>query len=116
MMERIWRTTRVTAAYVATVLVLVLVFLVLVVLTDGWARGWLAWGVTAAIGLAVAGLVAARGRSRRGLHMLARTGVAVALTASVCVPSVPTTWQYPPDLPGVATEHWTLPTGSRVAV
>ncbi|WP_328929780.1 alpha/beta hydrolase [Streptomyces sp. NBC_00190] len=42
--------------------------------------------------------------------------LAAALTATVCVPTVPTTRQYPPALPFVATEHWSLDTGSRVAV
>ena len=110
------RAALVTGAYVATVLVLVLVFLGVVVLTEGRARGWLAWGVTTALGLVVAGFMMARGRKRGGVHILVRTGLAAALTASVCVPSVPTTWQYPRDLPGVATEHWMLSTGSRVAV
>ncbi|MFE7527231.1 alpha/beta fold hydrolase [Kitasatospora sp. NPDC057542] len=41
---------------------------------------------------------------------------AAALTASVCVPTAPTVRQYPPALPFVATEHWSLATGSRVAV
>ncbi|MFD4602540.1 alpha/beta fold hydrolase [Streptomyces sp. NPDC058464] len=42
--------------------------------------------------------------------------VAAALTASVCIATVPTARQYPPDLPSVATQHWNLATGSRVAV
>ncbi|MFD2420285.1 alpha/beta fold hydrolase [Amycolatopsis pigmentata] len=100
----------------AVILAIVLVFLALTVLTDGRARGWLAWGITATLSLGVAALLAARDRKRQARHVLVQTGVAAALTASVCVPSVPTTWQYPPDLPGIATQHWTLSTGSRVAV
>ncbi|MFD9223720.1 alpha/beta fold hydrolase [Streptomyces sp. NPDC060064] len=42
--------------------------------------------------------------------------VAAALTASVCIPTVPTARRYPPDVPFVATQRWTLATGSRVAV
>ncbi|MFF0739015.1 alpha/beta fold hydrolase [Streptomyces sp. NPDC004111] len=42
--------------------------------------------------------------------------VAAALTLTVCVPTVPTTRRYPPALSFVATEHWRLSTGSRVAV
>ncbi|MER0243499.1 alpha/beta hydrolase [Streptomyces sp. HSW2009] len=42
--------------------------------------------------------------------------IAAALTVTVCVPTVPTSRRYPPDLPFVATQHWSLATGSRVAV
>ncbi|MFB7131901.1 alpha/beta fold hydrolase [Streptomyces sp. NPDC056237] len=41
--------------------------------------------------------------------------VAAALTASVCIPTVPTARRYPPALPFVATQHWSLATGSWVA-
>ncbi len=35
---------------------------------------------------------------------------------SVCIPTVPTARRYPPALPFVATQYWSLATGSRVAV
>ncbi|HZX09096.1 MAG TPA: alpha/beta hydrolase [Kribbella sp.] len=41
---------------------------------------------------------------------------AAALTVSVCIPSVPTDRRYPVALPFVATQNWSLATGSRVAV
>jgi hypothetical protein len=42
--------------------------------------------------------------------------VAAALTVPVCVPTVPTQRRYPAALPFVRTRHWSLATGSRVAV
>ncbi|MFF9127220.1 alpha/beta hydrolase family protein [Streptomyces sp. NPDC014889] len=100
----------------AAVAALAVVFLALVVLTNGAASGLAAWSATLG-----AGLVAAlwRGRSRTGAARLVPflpVVVAAALTASVCVPTVPTTRRYPPALPFVATQHWRLDTGSRVAV
>ncbi|WP_344586003.1 alpha/beta hydrolase, partial [Nonomuraea roseoviolacea] len=69
-----------------------------------------------AVGI-VAALWRGRGRTWPGrLWPFVPVVAATALTASVCVPTVPTTRQYPPDLPFVATEHWSLSTGSRVAV
>lgn len=110
------RVLRTTAIHVTAVLALVVVFLAVVVLTGGAGRGWAAWTVTAMIGTATAGLLAARDRRRVAVHMLIQTGLACALTASACVPTVSTSWQYRPDLPGVSSERWTLATGSRVAV
>ncbi|MET7334536.1 alpha/beta hydrolase [Nonomuraea sp. NPDC005650] len=91
-------------------------FLVLVVLTDGARSGIAAWLVTLAAGTAAA---LWRGRRRAWsarLKAFLPVVVAAALTASVCVPSVPTERRYPPDLPFVATQRWDLATGSRVAV
>ncbi|MET8751922.1 alpha/beta hydrolase [Streptomyces sp. NPDC004667] len=42
--------------------------------------------------------------------------VAAALTAAVCIPTAPTARRYPPALPFVTAQHWSLSTGSRVAV
>ncbi|MEU3902545.1 alpha/beta fold hydrolase [Streptomyces goshikiensis] len=42
--------------------------------------------------------------------------VTAALTVAICIPTVPTARLYPPALPFVATQHWSLTTGSRVAV
>jgi len=91
-------------------------FLVLIVLTNGARSGLAAWLTSLA-----AGTVAALWRGRRRswpsrIRPFLPVVVATALTASVCVPTVPTTRQYPPDLPFVATRHWSLSTGSRVAV
>ncbi|HUR09356.1 MAG TPA: alpha/beta hydrolase [Nonomuraea sp.] len=91
-------------------------FLVLIVLTNGARSGLAAWLTTLA-----AGTVAALWRGRRRswssrIRPFLPVVVAMALTASVCVPTVPTTRRYPPDLPFVATQHWSLATGSRVAV
>lgn len=95
---------------------LVVVFLVLIVLTDGAGSGLAAW--LTALGVAsVAALWRSRRRARAGrLVPFVPVVLAAALTATVCVPTVPTTRQYPPALPFVATEHWSLDTGSRVAV
>ncbi|MFC5216611.1 alpha/beta hydrolase [Streptomyces coerulescens] len=100
----------------AAAVALVVVFLVLIVLTDGAGSGLGAW--LAALGV---GTVAALWRSRRRtraarLVPFLPVVVAAALTASVCIPTVPTDRQRPPALPFVATQHWSLATGSRVAV
>jgi pimeloyl-ACP methyl ester carboxylesterase len=42
--------------------------------------------------------------------------VAAALTVTVCIPSTPLERQVPPSLSFTATQHWSLATGSRVAV
>lgn len=110
------RAVRASATYVMAVLALVVVFLAVVVLTGGAGRGWAAWTVTAVIGTATAGLLATRRRRRCAVHALIQTSLACAVTASACVPTVPTSWRYPADLPGVSSERWTLATGSRVAV
>ncbi|MEU6775076.1 alpha/beta hydrolase [Streptomyces sp. NPDC046759] len=98
------------------VLTLAAVFLVLVVLTDGAGSGLAAWLTALAIACAAA---LWRGRSRSGAARLVPfvpVVAAAALTASVCVPTVPTTRRYPPGLSFVSTQHWSLATGSRVAV
>ncbi|GAA4072199.1 alpha/beta hydrolase [Streptomyces shaanxiensis] len=102
-----------TPAAVAT---LIVVFLAAIVLTDGAGSGLAAW--LTALGI---GTVAALWRGRRRIRAARLVPflpvvVAAALTASVCVPTAPTARQYPPDLPFVATQHWSLATGSRVAV
>jgi pimeloyl-ACP methyl ester carboxylesterase len=95
---------------------LVGLFLALVVLTDGAGRGLAAWSATLGVGV-VAALWRARRRSGpRTLLPFLPVVVAVTLTGSVCVPSVPTDRQPPAALPFVATQHWNLGTGSRVAV
>ncbi|MEV0053260.1 alpha/beta hydrolase [Saccharopolyspora shandongensis] len=95
---------------------LVGLFLALLVLTDGAGSGLVAWLTTVGVGAAVA---IWRGRRRAGprkLVPLLPVVIAVALTASVCIPSVPTDRRFPADLPFVATQKWSLATGSRVAV
>ncbi|MFJ9448597.1 alpha/beta fold hydrolase [Kitasatospora sp. NPDC101235] len=95
---------------------LVVVFLALIVLTNGAGSGLAAWSTT--LGAAtVAALWRGRRRPRPArLALFLPVVVAAALTASVCIPTVPTARRYPPDLPFVATQHWSLTTGSRVAV
>ncbi|MFH9061966.1 alpha/beta fold hydrolase [Streptomyces coeruleorubidus] len=95
---------------------LVVLFLALIVLTDGAGSGLPAWLTT--LGVAAAAALW-RGRRRpwpARLVPFLPVVVAAALTASVCIPTVPTARQYPPDLPFVTTQHWSLATGSRVAV
>ncbi|WP_227025681.1 alpha/beta fold hydrolase [Streptomyces fodineus] len=95
---------------------LVVVFLALIVLTDGAGSGWAAWAGALAAGAAVA---LRRGRHRGWRARLASfvpVVVAAALTASVCVPTVPTARRHPSALPFVTAQHWRLATGSRVAV
>lgn len=109
-------TGRLLLALVA-VAALVVVFLALIALTDGAGSGVGAW-----LGALGVGVVAALWRGRRRRTRAARlvpfvpVVIAAALTASVCVPTTPMARQYPPDLPFVATQHWSLDTGSRVAV
>jgi pimeloyl-ACP methyl ester carboxylesterase len=91
-------------------------FLALLVLTDGARSGLAAWLTALGAGI-IAALWRGRGRTWPGrLWAFAPVIAAAVLTVSVCVPAVPTTRQYPPDLPFVATRHWSLSTGSRVAV
>ncbi|MEU4488000.1 alpha/beta hydrolase [Streptomyces purpurascens] len=100
----------------AAVATLVVVFLAALVLTDGAGSGLAAWLTALGIGAAAA---LWRGRRRTRAARLAPflpVVVAAALTASVCVPTAPTARRSPPALPFVATQHWTLDTGSRVAV
>ncbi|WP_222426830.1 alpha/beta hydrolase, partial [Amycolatopsis rhizosphaerae] len=100
----------------AAVAGLAALFLVLIVLTDGAASGIAAWLVTVAAGVAVA-IRRVRGRAwPRKLVPLLPVVVVAALTASVCIPDAPTDRRYPPSLPFVATQQWSLATGSRVAV
>ncbi|GAA0448794.1 alpha/beta hydrolase [Streptomyces olivaceiscleroticus] len=109
------RTGRLLPA-LAAVVTQVVVFLGLIVLTDGAGSGLGAWLPALGVGAAVA-LRRSRRRSRTvRLMPFLPVIVAAALTASVCVPTAPTTRQYPPDLPFVAAQHWRLTTGSRVAV
>ncbi|MER7467439.1 alpha/beta hydrolase [Streptomyces sp. NPDC097981] len=100
----------------AAVATLVAVFLVAIVLTDGAGSGIGAWSTTLGVGAAAA-LWRGRRRTRAArLVPFLPVVVAAALTASVCIPSVPTARRYPPALPFVATQYWSLATGSRVAV
>ncbi|WP_245936257.1 alpha/beta hydrolase [Streptomyces cahuitamycinicus] len=95
---------------------LVVLFVALIALTDGAGSGWAAWLTALGVGAALA-IWRGRRRSRRArLLTFLPVVVAAALTATVCVPTVPTTRQHPPALPFVATQHWSLATGSRVAV
>jgi pimeloyl-ACP methyl ester carboxylesterase len=95
---------------------LVILFLVLIVATGGAGRGLAAWLTTSFAGVAAAlwlsRLHAWRGRLRRLLPVAA----AAVLTASVCIPTFSTQRHYPANLPFVVTQHWSLATGSRVAV
>lgn len=100
----------------AAVAALVVVFLALIALTDGAGTGLVAWLTTMGVG---AVLALWRGRRRTWPARLVPflpVVVAAALTAAVCIPTVPTARRYPPALPFVATQHWRLATGSRVAV
>ncbi|GAA2916950.1 MULTISPECIES: alpha/beta hydrolase [Streptomyces] len=100
----------------AAVATLVVVFLAAIVLTDGAGSGLAAWLTALGIG-SVAALWRGRRRTRAArLAPFLPVVVAAALTASVCVPTAPTARRYPPALPFVATQHWSLATGSRVAV
>ncbi|MET9757485.1 alpha/beta hydrolase [Streptomyces sp. NPDC006372] len=100
----------------AAVTGLVALFLTLIVLTDGAGSGLPAWLATLGTATAAA-LWWGRRRTRPGrLVPFLPVLLAAALTASVCIPTEPTARRYPPDLPFVATQHWNLATGSRVAV
>ncbi|MBT2386354.1 alpha/beta fold hydrolase [Streptomyces sp. ISL-11] len=95
---------------------LVVLFLALIVLTDGAGSGLPAWSATLGIATAAALWWGRRRTWPARLVPFLPVVVAAALTASVCVPTAPTARRYPPDLPFVATQHWSLATGSRVAV
>ncbi|MFF9007643.1 alpha/beta hydrolase [Streptomyces goshikiensis] len=100
----------------AAVATLVVVFLALIALTDGAGSGLAAWLATLGVG---AVLAAWRGRGRTWparLVPFVPVLVTAALTVAICIPTVPTARRYPPALPFVATQHWSLTTGSRVAV
>ncbi|WP_225102840.1 alpha/beta fold hydrolase [Streptomyces sp. CoH27] len=106
---------RVLAA-TAAVVGLVAVFLAFIVATDGAGSGFAAWSAAVGVGVAAA-LWRGRRRSWRGrLVPFLPVFAAAALTLSVCIPTVPTTRRHPPALPFVTTGHWSLSTGSRVAV
>lgn len=98
------------------VLGLVVLFLGLIVATDGAWSGVGAWLPTAAVGAGSAWWRSRRRTRAARVVPFVPVIVAAALTASVCVPMASTDRKYPPDLPFVATQHWSLATGSRVAV
>lgn len=100
----------------AAVATLVVVFLVLTALTDGAGSGLAAWVTTLGAGAALATWRGLRRTGPARLVPFLPVVVAAALTAAVCVPTAPTARRYPPALPFVATQHWSLSTGSRVAV
>lgn len=113
---RLVRATGRLLSALAAAATLVLLFVALIALTDGAGSGWAAWLTTLGVG-AVLAIWRGRRRSRRGrLVTFLPVVIAAALTATVCIPTVPTTRQHPPALPFVATQHWSLATGSRVAV
>ncbi|MER8095997.1 alpha/beta hydrolase family protein [Streptomyces goshikiensis] len=110
------RFTKCLLLALAAVAALVVVFLALIALTDGAGSGLAAWLATVGAG---AVLAAWRGRGRTWparLVPFVPVLVAAALTVAICIPTVPTARRYPPALPFVATQHWSLTTGSRVAV
>ncbi|MFE3760781.1 alpha/beta fold hydrolase [Streptomyces sp. NPDC059104] len=113
---RLVRSTGRLLLALAAVAMLALVFLALIALTDGAGSGLAAWSTTLGVGAALATW---RGRHRTWPARLVPflpVVVAAALTASVCIPTVQTARRYPPALPFVTTQHWSLTTGSRVAV
>ncbi|MFE3991509.1 alpha/beta fold hydrolase [Streptomyces goshikiensis] len=100
----------------AAVVMLGFVLLALIALTDGAGSGLAAWLTTLGVGA-----VLARWRGRRRtwparLVPFVPVLVAAALTVAICIPTVPTARRYPPALPFVTTQYWSLTTGSRVAV
>ncbi|MEV5955330.1 alpha/beta fold hydrolase [Streptomyces sp. NPDC051987] len=100
----------------AGIATLVVVFLALIALTDGAGSGLAAWSTTLGAGTVLA---LWRGRHRTWPARLVPflpVVVAAALTATVCIPTVSRARQYPPALSFVATQRWSLSTGSRVAV
>ncbi|WP_251091348.1 alpha/beta fold hydrolase [Streptomyces sp. Caat 7-52] len=100
----------------AAVTTLVVVFLALIALTDGAGWGLAAWLTTLGVGAVLAMWLGRRRTWPARLVPFLPVVVAAALTASVCIPTVPTARRYPPALPFVTTQHWSLATGSRVAV
>lgn len=95
---------------------LVVLFLALIALTDGAGSGLPAWLTTLGVATAAALWWGRRRNWPARLVPFLPVVVAAALTATVCIPTVPTARRYPPALPFVATQHWSLATGSRVAV
>ncbi|MFG2488547.1 alpha/beta hydrolase [Streptomyces virginiae] len=113
---RLARFTGRLSAALAAVVGLVVLFIALIVLTNGAGSGLAAWLTTLTIGSVLAMW---RGRRRTGPARLVPflpVVVAAASAATVCIPAVPTDRQHPPALPFVTTQHWSLATGSRVAV
>ncbi|WP_432110722.1 alpha/beta fold hydrolase [Streptomyces sp. YPW6] len=113
---RLARLTGRLALALAAITTLAFTFLAMIALTDGAASGLVAWSATLGTGVALA---AWRSRQRpwpARLVPFVPVAVAAALTAAVCVPTVPTDRRTPSELPFVATQHWELETGSRVAV
>lgn len=103
-------------AALANVVGLLVVFIALIALTNGAGSGLAAWLTTLGVGTVLA---IWRGRRRTGSARLVPflpVVVAAVSAATVCIPTVPTDRQPPPALPFVATQHWSLATGSRVAV
>ncbi|RPF24765.1 pimeloyl-ACP methyl ester carboxylesterase [Streptomyces sp. TLI_185] len=100
----------------AAATMLVVVFLALIALTDGASSGLAAWLTTLGVGAVLALWLGRRRTWPARLVPFLPVVVAVALTASVCIPTVPTARRYPAALPFVTTQHWSLSTGSRVAV
>ncbi|MFD0574144.1 alpha/beta fold hydrolase [Kitasatospora gansuensis] len=100
----------------AAVAALVVVFLVTTVLTDGAGSGFGAWLTTLGAGTAAASWGGRRRTRAARLALFMPVVAAAVLTATVCIPTVPTARRYPTALPFVATQHWSLATGSRVAV
>ncbi len=116
LVPRLARFTGRLSIALTAVVALTVVFLALIALTNGACSGLAAWSTTLGIGTVLAVWRARRhSRAARLVPFLPVT-VAAALTATVCIPTVPTARQYPPALPFVATHHWKLETGSRVAV
>ncbi|MFI8386216.1 alpha/beta fold hydrolase [Streptomyces sp. NPDC085540] len=100
----------------AAVAMLVVAFLVLIALTDGAGSGLAAWLTTLGVGAVLAMWLGRRRTWPARLVPFLPVVVAAALTTSVCIPTAPTARRYPPALPFVTTQHWSLSTGSRVAV
>ncbi|MER6564194.1 alpha/beta hydrolase [Streptomyces sp. NPDC001027] len=113
---RLVRFTGRSLSALAAVTTLVVVFLALIALTDGAGSGFAAWSTTLGVGAVLALWLGRRRTWPARLVPFLPVLVAAALTASVCIPTVPTARRYPPALPFVTTQHWSLSTGSRVAV
>jgi alpha-beta hydrolase superfamily lysophospholipase/uncharacterized membrane protein YeaQ/YmgE (transglycosylase-associated protein family) len=98
-------------------LTLMSVFLGALILTQGDGRGWIAAAVTAAVGAIVVQLIRRQQRARRAPGWAWLSLVAAAILAGVvCIPTVSTSRVLPSPLRNVSTQHWTLSTGSVVAV